>query len=153
MALAAACSGRGRFRRALTESRRSGCVGWVLRGGAGHAGLWRHGLPQGGVQDAAASASIGRAYAVVNSTSKVARYDSKNIGQETRLRCEGISESLFLQFGFEAKDMLSLLGALGKDCYALVGHDWGALHVWYPGTMSSQETACTETKLPQPVSL
>ena len=32
-----------------------------------------------------------------------------------------------------AEDMLALLEALGKPCYALVGHDWGALHVWSPG--------------------
>ncbi|CAE7257763.1 ephA [Symbiodinium microadriaticum] len=44
---------------------------------------------------------------------EVARYDSRSIGQ----------------------DLLSLLGALGKDCYALVGHDWGALHVWFIGSL------------------
>jgi len=52
-------------------------------------------------------------YGGTDSPREVARYDSKNIGQ----------------------DMLSLLGALGKDCYALVGHDWGALHVWFLGSL------------------
>jgi len=28
-------------------------------------------------------------------------------------------------------DMLGLLKVLGKSCYALVGHDWGAILVWH----------------------
>ncbi|CAE7527141.1 ephA [Symbiodinium natans] len=52
-------------------------------------------------------------YGGSDSPKEVARYDSKQIGQ----------------------DMLALLEALGKPCYALVGHDWGALHVWLLGSM------------------
>ncbi|CAE7041303.1 ephA [Symbiodinium sp. CCMP2456] len=52
-------------------------------------------------------------YGGTDSPKEVARYDSRSIG----------------------KDLLSLLGALGKDCYALVGHDWGALHVWLIGSL------------------
>ena len=28
-------------------------------------------------------------------------------------------------------DMLGLLKVLGKSCYALVGHDWGAILAWH----------------------
>ncbi|CAE7255578.1 ephA [Symbiodinium pilosum] len=48
-----------------------------------------------------------------DSPKEVARYDAIHIGQ----------------------DMLALLKALGKTCYALVGHDWGALHVWNLGCL------------------
>ncbi|CAE8619725.1 unnamed protein product [Polarella glacialis] len=37
-----------------------------------------------------------------------------------------------------AQDMLGLLSTLGKPCYALVGHDWGAILVWYFGLMHPQ---------------
>lgn len=38
-----------------------------------------------------------------------------------------------------AKDMLALLDVLGKQCYALVGHDWGAILVWCLGLLRPKD--------------
>lgn len=54
-----------------------------------------------------------RGYGSTDAPTEIASYDCANI----------------------ARDMLALLDVLNKPCYALVGHDWGAILVWPLGLL------------------
>lgn len=74
---------------------------------------WRHQLPALAAAGFHAVAPDMRGYGGTEVPTEVASYD-----------CESI-----------ARDMLALLDVLGKPCYALVGHDWGAILVWPLGLL------------------
>ena len=80
-----------------------------------------------------------------NTVAQVARYDSLHIGKELVAdQAKGFGNL----YNDSAQDMLALLKALGKPCYALVGHDWGALHVWCLGLQGCFESEQHELPCP-----